>query len=113
MHKDFQASLYKQRKSNAKKIAFYTLGCKLNQYETDSLATQFKDAGYTIVPFESDAHAYVINTCTVTNKADRKSRNIVNRAKRSIDSSNLSLDALTGEKKRYSCSNRMFCKQSY
>ncbi len=63
-----------------KKIAFNTLGCKLNQYETDSLASQFHRAGYEVVPYEAEADAYVINTCTVTNKSDRKSRNMVNRA---------------------------------
>ncbi len=62
------------------RVAFRTLGCKLNQYETDSIATQFLRAGYNIVPFEEAADAYVINTCTVTNKADRKSRNIIRRA---------------------------------
>ena len=65
-----------------RRIAFQTLGCRLNQYETDSIATQFVQAGYRIVPFEERADAYVINTCTVTNKADRKSRNLINRALR-------------------------------
>lgn len=63
-----------------KRIAFHTLGCKLNQYETDSIASQFRRAGYTIVPFQETADCYVINSCTVTNKADRKSRNAMNRA---------------------------------
>lgn len=64
-------------------VAFYTLGCKLNQYETDALATAFRHRGYSVVDFSGSADAYVINTCTVTNKADRKSRNIINRARRS------------------------------
>lgn len=63
-----------------KRIAFHTLGCKLNQYETDSLASQFRRAGYAVVPFNQEADCYVINSCTVTNKADRKSRNAMNRA---------------------------------
>lgn len=63
----------------AKKVAFETLGCKLNQYETDALAAQFLQNGYEIVDFQSRADAYIINTCTVTNKADRKSRNIIHR----------------------------------
>jgi len=67
----------------SRKIAFDTLGCKLNQYETDSIASQFLNAGYDIVPFTDQADIYVINTCTVTNKADRKSRNLINRALRS------------------------------
>ncbi|NCN05623.1 MAG: tRNA (N(6)-L-threonylcarbamoyladenosine(37)-C(2))-methylthiotransferase MtaB [Spirochaetales bacterium] len=61
-------------------IAFQTLGCKLNQYETESLAAQFSQAGYTISPFGSKVDVSVINTCTVTNKADRKSRNLISRA---------------------------------
>lgn len=69
-----------------KRIAFHTLGCKLNQYETDSIASQFRREGYTIVPFEERADCYVINSCTVTNKADRKSRNALNRAVRQADS---------------------------
>jgi len=63
-------------------VAFQTLGCKLNQYETDSIAAQFQLAGYSIVPFEDPAQVYIINTCTVTNKADRKSRNVISRALR-------------------------------
>jgi len=66
-----------------KKIAFHTLGCKLNQYETEAIAGDFLRAGYEVVPFESPADAYVINSCTVTNKADRKSRNILGKATRS------------------------------
>ncbi len=65
------------------RIGFHTLGCKLNQYETDSLASQFVRGGYSVVPFHEPADAYVINTCTVTNKSDRKSRNTINRALRS------------------------------
>lgn len=71
-----------------KSIAFGTLGCKLNQYETDSLAAQFARAGYRVVDFSEPADCYIINTCTVTNKADRKSRNTINKAVR------LSLDTL-------------------
>lgn len=70
-------------RDGARKIAFQTLGCRLNQYETDSLASQFLRAGYRVVPATEPADAYVINTCTVTNKSDRKSRNAINRALRS------------------------------
>ncbi len=63
-----------------KRVAFETLGCKLNQFETDSLATQFARAGYDVVPYAAEADAYIVNTCTVTNKSDRKSRNVINRA---------------------------------
>lgn len=67
------------------RIAFDTLGCKLNQFETDALATQFRTNGYEVVPYGSEADAYVVNTCTVTNKSDRKSRNVINRVARPRD----------------------------
>jgi threonylcarbamoyladenosine tRNA methylthiotransferase MtaB len=63
-------------------VSFETLGCKLNQYESDSIATTLEDRGYRVVSFQEGADAYVINSCTVTNKADRKSRNTVYRARR-------------------------------
>lgn len=66
-------------------IAFQTLGCKLNQYETDALAARFRDNGYRIVAPTDPADCYVINTCTVTNKGDRKSRNAIHRAVRLKD----------------------------
>jgi threonylcarbamoyladenosine tRNA methylthiotransferase MtaB len=65
-----------------RKIGLYTLGCKLNQYETDSIAADFIQGGYQVVPFDQQADVYVINSCTVTNKADRKSRNIISRARK-------------------------------
>ncbi len=65
-----------------KKAAFKTLGCRLNQFETDSIVTDFHKAGYDIVPFEEDADVYVINTCTVTNQSDQKSKNTINQAVR-------------------------------
>lgn len=68
--------------NTTKRVAFQTLGCKLNQHETESIAADFRHAGYTIVPFGEAADAYIINTCTVTAKADRKSRNTINRALR-------------------------------
>lgn len=60
-----------------RRVAFETLGCKLNQYETDAIAAGFQELGWEVVDAHEDAEAYVINTCTVTNKADRKSRNAV------------------------------------
>jgi threonylcarbamoyladenosine tRNA methylthiotransferase MtaB len=63
-----------------KKIAFKTLGCRLNQYETDSVTTDFINAGYDIVDFSENADAYVVNTCTVTNMSDHKSRQSFNQA---------------------------------
>ena len=62
-----------------KTVAFKTLGCRLNQYETDALAAEFKKAGYRITGPDAEADAYIINTCTVTNQSDSKSRNAINR----------------------------------
>ncbi|MBR6524331.1 MAG: tRNA (N(6)-L-threonylcarbamoyladenosine(37)-C(2))-methylthiotransferase MtaB [Clostridia bacterium] len=63
-----------------KKVAFYTLGCKVNQYETEAMREMFENNGYSVVDFEGGADIYVINTCSVTQVADRKSRRIINRA---------------------------------
>ncbi|MCX7715119.1 MAG: tRNA (N(6)-L-threonylcarbamoyladenosine(37)-C(2))-methylthiotransferase MtaB [Clostridia bacterium] len=63
-------------------MSAYTLGCKVNQYETEAISELFKQSGYTIVDFNSAADVYVINTCTVTNMSDRKSRQIIRRAKK-------------------------------
>ena len=65
-----------------KKVAFKTLGCRLNQFETGSLATKFKSAGYELVHFNEKADVYIVNTCTVTNQSDHKSRNTINQALR-------------------------------
>lgn len=62
------------------RVAFYTLGCKVNQQETDSMRTLFERAGYEAVPFEDIADVYVINTCTVTQVSDKKSRQMISRA---------------------------------
>lgn len=64
-------------------VAFYTLGCKLNYSETSSIGRLFEDAGYTEVDFDQGADIYVINTCSVTDFADRKCRQIVRRALKS------------------------------
>lgn len=64
-----------------KKVAFYTLGCKVNQYETNAMIERFIKANYEIVDFEELSDIYVINTCTVTNMSDRKSRQIIRRVK--------------------------------
>jgi threonylcarbamoyladenosine tRNA methylthiotransferase MtaB len=66
--------------NNRKKIAIGTLGCRLNQFESDSLATDFRNAGYDIVSINEYADVYIINTCTVTNKSDAKSRNMIRKA---------------------------------
>lgn len=64
-----------------KRVAFCTLGCKVNQYETNAMIEQFMKKGYEIVNFEEKADIYIINTCTVTNMADRKSRQMLRRVK--------------------------------
>ena len=63
------------------KLLFTHYGCKVNQYETNAMTQKFIEAGYGIVNFEEKADIYIINTCTVTNIADRKSRQILRRAK--------------------------------
>ncbi|MGE5587418.1 MAG: tRNA (N(6)-L-threonylcarbamoyladenosine(37)-C(2))-methylthiotransferase MtaB [Clostridia bacterium] len=65
-----------------RRCAFFTLGCKVNQYDTESLATLFREHGYDIVDFESAADVYCINTCTVTSTSEKKSRQAIRRAKR-------------------------------
>ncbi len=64
-----------------KKVAFYTLGCKVNQYETNGMIQKFIEHGYQIVEFNEIADIYIVNTCTVTNISDRKSRQMLRRAK--------------------------------
>lgn len=63
-------------------VAFHTLGCKVNQYETEAIWQLFKNEGYERVDFEARADVYVINTCTVTNTGDKKSRQVIRRAVR-------------------------------
>ena len=65
-----------------KKVAFYTLGCKVNQYETDSMKAIFNKNSFIIVDFNEKADIYIINTCTVTAMGDKKSRQIINNAKK-------------------------------
>lgn len=65
-----------------KKAALHNLGCKVNSYETEAMQQLLEEAGYEIVPFTEPADVYVINTCSVTNMADRKSRQMLHRAKK-------------------------------
>lgn len=64
------------------RIAFYTLGCKVNQYETQALEQIVTARGHLLVPFEGEADAYIINTCTVTAVSDKKSRQVIRRARK-------------------------------
>lgn len=63
------------------KVALHTLGCKVNAYETEAMEQKLVESGYTIVPFDEIADIYIINTCSVTNMADRKSRQMLRKAK--------------------------------
>lgn len=65
-----------------RKAALHNLGCKVNAYETEAMQELLEQAGYQIVPFEEQADVYIINTCTVTNVADRKSRQMIHRARK-------------------------------
>ena len=65
-----------------KKVALHNLGCKVNAYETEAMQEILEENGYEIVPFKEGADIYIINTCTVTNMADRKSRQMLHRAKK-------------------------------
>ena len=65
-----------------KSVAFHNLGYKVNGYEMDYMQQILKEKGYNIVPFSEKADIYIINTCTVTNIADRKSRQMLHRAKK-------------------------------
>ena len=64
------------------RVALHNLGCKVNSYEMDVMEQKLRDSGFEIVPFDSEADVYIINTCTVTNIADRKSRQMLHRARK-------------------------------
>ena len=64
-----------------KTVAFITLGCKVNQYETNAMTQQFIEKGYEVVEHTQKADIYIVNTCTVTNMSDRKSRQMLRRVK--------------------------------
>ena len=63
-------------------IAIYTLGCKVNQYETQAMEGELRRRGHVLVPFDGPADAYIVNTCTVTAVSDKKSRQAIRRAKK-------------------------------
>lgn len=62
------------------KIGILTLGCRVNQYESQAIAEELEGLGYTIVPFSENCDVYIINTCTVTAESDRKSKQMIGRA---------------------------------
>ena len=64
------------------KVALHNLGCKVNSYEMDVIGQKLTEKGYELVPFDTKADVYIINTCTVTNIADRKSRQMLHQAKK-------------------------------
>ena len=65
-----------------KKAALHNLGCKVNSYETEAMQQILEKGGYEIVPFGEQADVYIINTCSVTNMADRKSRQMIHKARK-------------------------------
>ena len=83
------------------KIAFKTLGCRVNLYETDALASHFKAAGYDIAESDGEADAYIVNTCTVTNTSDQKCRQAIHQIRRKHP------EALIAEIGRASCRDRV------
>lgn len=71
-----------QHKVSGRKVAFMTLGCKVNQYETEAMSELFVQKGYHVVPSEAMADVYVVNTCSVTNRGEKKSRQYIRKMKR-------------------------------
>ena len=65
------------KSKHSKSVAFHTLGCKVNQYDTQAMQGKFIQNGYNITEFDQIADVYVINTCTVTSLGDRKSRQVI------------------------------------
>ena len=80
-------------------VAFHTLGCKVNQYDTQAMLELFRAAGYTIVPFHGDADIYVVNTCTVTGTGDKKSMQLTRRLRREHPESHIILCGCLAQRK--------------
>ncbi len=79
-------------------VAFHTLGCKVNHYETEAIWQLFKEANYERVDFEANADVFVTDTCTVTNTGDEKSRQIIRRAiRQNPDTGDLCIRLLCGK----------------
>ena len=79
---NFRYFIHRFKEEKMKKVALHNLGCKVNAYETEAMQELLEKEGYEIVPFKEGADIYIINTCTVTNMADRKSRQMLHRAKK-------------------------------
>lgn len=77
-----QEKSFENKKNSKKNVAFLTLGCKVNSYESDAMKKNFEIRGYKIVTIDEKADIVIINTCTVTNMADRKSRQMIHRARK-------------------------------
>ena len=77
-------------------VAIYTLGCKVNQYETAAMERELSARGHALVPFEGPADAYVINTCTVTAVSDKKSRQMIRRARKQSPGAVVSMESAEG-----------------
>ena len=75
--------------SQNRTVAFHTLGCKVNQYDTQAMRERFARAGYTTVGFEEKADVYVVNTCTVTGTGDKKSMQAIRRSHRKNPDANI------------------------
>lgn len=82
-----------------KTVAFHTLGCKVNQYDTQAMLEKFREAGYEVVPFDSRADVYVINTCTVTGTGDKKSMQLTRRLRREHPDSQIVLAGCLAQRK--------------
>ena len=82
-----------------KTVAFHTLGCKVNQYDTQAMLEKFRAAGYEVVPFDGSADVYVINTCTVTGTGDKKSLQLTRRLRREHPESHIVLAGCLAQRK--------------
>ncbi len=82
-----------------KTVAFHTLGCKVNQYDTQAMLEKFRAAGYEVVPFDGPADVYVINTCTVTGTGDKKSLQLTRRLRREHPESRIILAGCLAQRK--------------
>ncbi|MEG1705388.1 MAG: radical SAM protein [Clostridia bacterium] len=90
-----------------KTVAFYTLGCKVNQYETNLMIKQFEDNKYTVIDFENKPDVFVINSCSVTNLSTRKTRQILSRARKLNDKAVIILVGCYAEEINFENTNKL------